>query len=119
MGEHNIPAPALEKQSFGWEKVLVAVLCAILLVGCVTPERLPPVPSADVTRAMPLGIPNARFFPIQQQAALVAEWELSLKRQRQTLGLGPNAPLPPVSLLAISGGGDNGAFGCGVLVGWG
>jgi predicted acylesterase/phospholipase RssA len=27
-------------------------------------------------------------------------------------------PIPPESLLAISGGGDNGAFGAGVLVGW-
>ena len=29
-----------------------------------------------------------------------------------------NKPLPPVSFLAISGGGDDGAFGAGLLLGW-
>ncbi|RYD88004.1 MAG: patatin family protein, partial [Sphingomonadales bacterium] len=32
--------------------------------------------------------------------------------------IGQTGPLPPVSYLAISGGGDNGAFGAGVLTGW-
>jgi predicted acylesterase/phospholipase RssA len=26
--------------------------------------------------------------------------------------------MPPVNFLAVSGGGDNGAFGAGLLVGW-
>jgi hypothetical protein len=49
---------------------------------------------------------------------LVAEWQQSLQRQRQVLGLAPDAQLPIARFLAISGGGDNGAFGCGLLVGW-
>src|SRR5206468_7743501 len=31
---------------------------------------------------------------------------------------GHTGPLPPASYLAISGGGDNGAFGAGLLGGW-
>lgn len=33
-------------------------------------------------------------------------------------GLAPDAPLPEVQLLAVSGGGENGAFGAGLLCGW-
>ena len=33
-------------------------------------------------------------------------------------GPGPHGPLPPAAYLAISGGGDNGAFGAGLLSGW-
>jgi hypothetical protein len=77
-----------------------------------------PVPSADTARALPLGIANARFFPAAQLAEMKAEWELALQRQRQVLGLTADAKLPLANFLAISGGGDNGAFGSGVLVGW-
>jgi predicted patatin/cPLA2 family phospholipase len=95
------------------------VALAILLVGaCSTPERLDPVPSGDATRALPLGLTNARYFPFHQRANLVAEWERSLANQRRALGLAPGAPLPEARFLAISGGGDNGAFACGLLVGW-
>ena len=31
---------------------------------------------------------------------------------------GQDGPLPPLAMLAISGGGDDGAFGAGLLVGW-
>jgi len=33
-------------------------------------------------------------------------------------GLAPTAPLPELDLLGISGGGENGAFGAGLLNGW-
>jgi predicted patatin/cPLA2 family phospholipase len=99
-------------------RILVAVFFPLALAGCASPERLPPVPSADTIRALPLGLANARFFPLQERTQFIAEWEQSLKRQRQTLGLAPDAQLPIARFLAISGGGDNGAFGSGLLVGW-
>jgi hypothetical protein len=90
-----------------------------LLAGCASPERLPPVPTADTLRALPLGLANARFFPTVQLSEMVAEGQRSLTRQKQALGLtAPDAPLPPAHFLAISGGGDDGAFGSGLLVGW-
>ena len=46
----------------------------------------------------------------------------ALARERATLGLPDKAPLPPAYFLAyflaMSGGGDNGAFGSGLLNGW-
>jgi hypothetical protein len=34
----------------------------VTIGGCSLPERGVPVPQADTARALPLGIPNARFF---------------------------------------------------------
>ncbi len=65
-----------------------------------------------------LGIPNARFMPsdvdqLQQEFVAAARREIDV---RQRAGL--HGPLPPMEMLAISGGGDDGAFGAGLLVGW-
>ena len=62
-----------------------------------------------------------RYFPTD--ATHVEEFEkdflASLERERLELaGRGHTGALPPASYLAISGGGDNGAFGAGLLNGW-
>jgi hypothetical protein len=97
---------------------LSVALFVLLATGCASLGRLPSVPPVNTTKAQPLGLSNARFFPLQQRDEMIAEGERALQRQRQTLGLAPDAPLPPTRFLAISGGGDDGAFGSGVLVGW-
>ncbi|MGE0116443.1 MAG: patatin-like phospholipase family protein [Dongiaceae bacterium] len=79
---------------------------------------MPSVPSADTAEAQPLGLANARFFVGDQSGETMAEFGLAVRRQRQALGLAADAQLPASNLLAISGGGDNGAFGAGLLVGW-
>ena len=40
----------------------LALLALGLAAACSHPERGPAVPRVDTARAMPLGIPNARFF---------------------------------------------------------
>jgi len=66
-----------------------------------------------------LGIQNARFWANTQGAALAAEGEHALKRERTAAGeVGRDGPLPPAYFLAVSGGGDDGAFGSGLLCGW-
>ena len=96
----------------------LAASVVLMVVGCASPERLAPVPSANTSKALPLGLTNARFFPLVERTQFIAEWEMSLQRQRQALRLGPDATLPVARFLAISGGGDNGAFSSGLLVGW-
>jgi predicted patatin/cPLA2 family phospholipase len=96
----------------------ISALCILVVASCASLDRLPSVPAADTTKAMALGIANARFFPLKQRAELIAEGEQALDRQRQTLGLAPGAQLPTARFLALSGGGDDGAFGSGLLVGW-
>lgn len=80
--------------------------------------RGPAVPMDRTTQASVLGVPNERFFPFYGTEPLEAEFQLAEQRQRRTLGLGPDAPLPAVQFLAVSGGGENGAFGAGLLCGW-
>ena len=101
-----------------WLTAYLVAFCALVAAGCASLERLPSVPAAETARALPSGIANARFFPLKQRDELIAEGERAVERQRQVLGLAPDAPLPPARFLAISGGGDDGAFGSGLLVGW-
>ena len=97
---------------------LVAAMAAIgIAVGaCSSPERLPAVPRADTERALPLGIANARFFPDSDPQAMIADATEAF--QREVASLPPGAKVPPANYLAVSGGGDNGAFGAGLLNGW-
>lgn len=76
------------------------------------------MPMGRTAQASVLGLPNERFFPFYGTDPLEAEFMAALQRQRRTLGLAPEAPTPEVQLLAVSGGGENGAFGAGLLCGW-
>jgi hypothetical protein len=99
-------------------KIGLVAFFVLTAAGCASPERSTAVPDADTARALPLGLANARFLRHQQRFGFAEEWEQSLERQRQVLGFAPGAQLPEAQFLAISGGGDNGAFGSGLLVGW-
>ncbi len=91
---------------------------ASLLPGCAYPVRGPAVPTGKAAQATVLGLPNERFFPFLTIQPLEAEFIAAIERQRQVLGLAPGAPMPQIQLLAVSGGGENGAFGAGLLCGW-
>ena len=88
------------------------------LIGCALPEREAGVPIGRTTQATVLGVPNERFFPFYGTEPLEAEFAAAVIRLRRAKGLAPDAPLPEVQLLAVSGGGENGAFGAGLLCGW-
>src|ERR1700756_5402282 len=97
---------------------LFAAMAAIgvALGACSVPERGPAVPRVDTERAQPLGIANARFYPDSDPQPMIADATEAL--QREIVALPPGAKLPPANYLAVSGGGDNGAFGAGLLNGW-
>jgi predicted acylesterase/phospholipase RssA len=91
---------------------------ATLLPGCSTPVRGSPVPTGRAAQASVLGLPNERFFVFHGTEPLEAEFMAAAERKRRALGLAPDAPLPEIQLLSVSGGGENGAFGAGLLCGW-
>ena len=104
-------------------RIVLAALLALTagaMVGCASLERLPAVPEAETKQALFLNLPNARFFIDQSTPkGLIAEFKAAYERElayRRRTGTG--ATMPPVDILAISGGADNGAFGAGLLVGW-
>ncbi len=86
--------------------------------GCALPAREPAVPRGQASRATVLGLPNERFFVGEGFAAIGREFDSAMARRRAFLGLPPDAMLPVLNLLAISGGGEDGAFGAGLLNGW-
>lgn len=91
-----------------------------VLPGCALPTRLAAVPPGSASAATVLGVPNERFFPIERagQAGLQQEFVAAAQRYMAARGLRPTSPLPDLDLLGISGGGENGAFGAGLLNGW-
>jgi predicted acylesterase/phospholipase RssA len=97
---------------------LFGLAAAGALSGCAWPQREPSVPNGMSTQATVLGLPNERFFPIHGVGPLEAEFEAAQERRRRALGMAPDAKLPELQLLSISGGGEDGAFGAGILCGW-
>lgn len=91
---------------------------AASLAACALPVRGPAVPSTDITQASVLGLPNERFFPSHGTEAMSAEIVAAVQRQQRLLGLAADDLPPQMNILAVSGGGENGAFGAGLLCGW-
>ena len=79
-----------------------------------------PAPPDLADQITVLGITNARFWPDTQGTALAREAVDALYRERaaaKRAGLGLDQ-FGPAYFLAVSGGGDDGAFGAGLLCGW-
>ena len=111
----NLPRGATR----GWLRIAIAALVMQSAVtGCSTPQRLAAVPQTATARADP-GLGPIRFMVRSDPAPFAAEALSSLKKEQAWLASqGHVGPLPPSNFLAISGGGDNGAFGAGLLNGW-
>ncbi len=100
--------------------LLAVALVCLAGTGCSIPDRGDAVPRVDTARAMPLGIPNARFYADGDPKLMVEEGIQSGVREAAVLRAEGKSPAkaPPAYFLAVSGGGDNGAFGAGLLNGW-
>jgi hypothetical protein len=111
-----------EPGSRGLLTLTVALGVGLILQGCATPPRGPPVPTALETKATVAGFPDdIRYFPRDPEDIKLIEKEFvdSWSRERQYLRTrGHTGSLPPASYLAISGGGGDGAYGAGFLNGW-
>jgi predicted acylesterase/phospholipase RssA len=96
------------------------MMFALALAGCETVSRLSAVPEAQTKQATILGIPNARYIMDETPpSALIEEFVQSFEREAVYLrSVKHKGPLPSANYLAVSGGGDNGAFGAGFLIGW-
>lgn len=81
----------------------IAITALAFVAGCTTLERAPFTPAQSAT-AIIAGAPQARFWADAPDAA---------QRMRPDVLAGL-----PVTMLALSGGADEGAYGAGVLNGW-
>ncbi|WP_221939230.1 patatin-like phospholipase family protein [Mycobacterium sp. KBS0706] len=98
---------------------LVVLAVALLASGCSPPTRLAAVPERYELNATVGSMQGIRYYPPDHLGTLEADARDSVERERAALAAaGHKGPLPPASYLAVSGGGENGAFGAGLLVGW-
>src|SRR5262245_25668627 len=102
--------------------VLVAILVILGTLAWFNlrhPPRLPAVPQEATTRADIPGIPGARYWVGSDIEPFIRDVVEARKREEAYLAQAGHAgELPEANLLAVSGGGDNGAFGAGLLCGW-
>ena len=106
----STPPPAI-----GLPRSAAAAVGILLLSACANLEPRNPVPAEYAEEAFVPGMPLARWWgdqlPLDDD--VVAEvWKQALTKRHGDFS---NAPL---TLLGLSGGGANGAFGAGLLVGW-
>jgi hypothetical protein len=124
---------SLRRRTTAWIVITLAILTA---PGCATLTRLPAEPASQSASAAPEAAgcipPNAdpeaasappeagacRYFVARDTSGFVAEARAAAARQWAWHAQHGTGPMPPLDMLAISGGGDDGAFGAGLLVGW-
>jgi predicted acylesterase/phospholipase RssA len=92
---------------------------ALAVTGCGTPARLDAVPQELQDQVTIGGMSHIRYWADVPSDDFVQDGLASVAKEREQLRqAGHSDPLPPAEFLAISGGGENGAFGAGLLVGW-
>jgi hypothetical protein len=100
--------------------LLMLLLMSVSLVGCQSLPRREAVPLTLTQKAIPMDLPNSRYWPGLNIEPFVRDARESTDRERAYLASRERTAqaLPTANYLAISGGGDAGAFGAGLLVGW-
>jgi predicted patatin/cPLA2 family phospholipase len=95
---------------------LSTVALLLILTGCTSVPERHPLPPEYTTKAHIPGIPEARFWgdewPTFATERFATFTEADFRREF------PESYEKPHNYLAISGGGANGAYGAGLLVGW-
>ena len=98
---------------------IFALLSLSLLQGCATPERVTAVPRDQEAATVVDGMTGIRYWQKPDIALMEQDAAEAFKREQAILAAaGKTGPLPPANFLAISGGGEDGAFGAGLLIGW-
>src|SRR5258707_106749 len=96
------------------------LLAGALLPACGAFPRLPAGPPELTERAAIPGIPDARVWLDRGLGPFIETVIQDTNREVNALKNAgkPTDRLPPAYALAISGGGDAGAFAAGILCGW-
>lgn len=98
--------------------IMVVILTVSLLglQGCGALRPRQPLPPYLESKAVVPGLPNVRTWG-DEVSQTFTNFALESIRQEEA-AFGPDFRKTPAYFLALSGGGDDGAFGAGVLCGW-
>jgi predicted acylesterase/phospholipase RssA len=98
---------------------VVLVLAALLIQGCASPARLDAVPKDQQSAAIVGGMSGIRYWQKEDLAMMQNDGLEAYSREAALYSAAGNeGQLPPANFLAVSGGGEDGAFVAGLLVGW-
>jgi len=101
---------------------IAALFCLMLvLAGCGVVTAHHAVPEDGIQRALVDGFPvGIRYFGDEapENLAFIIERRIGQYKETHADYFKAQGDYPPMSYLALSGGGDNGAFGAGLLHGW-
>ena len=102
-----------------WKIALVAG-SLLVIAGCASaPPRMDAVPAELTAKAEIPGMPGVRYIPGLDSEKIFELGVEGLRREQAYLASQGDQGAPPsAAYLAISGGGDNGAFAAGLLNGW-
>jgi predicted acylesterase/phospholipase RssA len=89
-----------------------------LATGCGPLKQRSAVPTHKIDNMYFEGFGNIRYWGDEANGGLSNSILRSWEQERAHLGLKLQDALPPTSALVISGGGPDGAFAAGLLVGW-
>jgi predicted acylesterase/phospholipase RssA len=100
----------------GGRGVVIIILSLLLLQGCATLKPRNPLPEDLESKVQVPGMPGIRAWG-DEVSEVFTKFAMESVQQEQA-AYGKDIINKPVSFLALSGGGDDGAFGAGVLCGW-
>src|SRR5262245_20144549 len=110
----SLKTPRADTRRQGLRTGALLGLCTLMSAafgGCATLERLPAVTYAEARQIDILDIPDARFYVSDTNRI----YDVAVKAYQRSNRV---RPAQARHFLALSGGGDDGAFGAGLLVGW-
>jgi hypothetical protein len=97
----------------------IFVTAILNLSGCSLPVRQPAVPQAWSEQAEVVGLPGVRYVVHAEMPRFIRDaMESFYREQTYLVQQGQTGTSPAANFLTLSGGGDNGAFGAGLLCGW-
>ncbi len=102
-----------------WFSLLISLAIAGLLVACAGSTARNPVPASLSSQAAAIGMEDVRFWGDETPpnlSALIKEKFAQMRASRPQLIKSGNKA--QIRFLTVSGGGSDGAFGAGLLVGW-
>src|SRR5690242_14096404 len=111
MRQKKIRTPGVPHGLRAGMRVLAGLLVGVAMSGCATLERLPAVTYAEARQVDILDIPDARFYVSDTNRI----YDVAIKAYQRS---NRARPAQTRNFLALSGGGDDGAFGAGLLAGW-
>lgn len=100
-------------------QVFACLLGTMLLTGCAADlGNMPHVPAALVEKAEIESLPNVRYWGDSKPGSYGDLARQRIEIVRRSLGPDASRIRRAINILTISGGGSDGAFGAGLLVGW-